>query len=179
VGHSLGTQLVGFIPNNHLLSAIIGINSSTGTWWKMKSPRNLKAALLWYIVNPLLTPIWGYAPLKLLGIMEDLPKNFINQWSNWCRSKYYFGSHLGKSIPSEYFNPPAVPFTIHYFSDDHIATYKTVGDLLHIYKGSPVNMIKHVAGDYGAKTIGHSRIFSRKYRDSFWKRIAEEIKNEK
>ncbi len=177
VGHSLGTQLVGFIPNNNLLSGIIGINSSTGTWWKMQMPRNFYAAFLWYVVNPLLTPLFGYAPLKRLGVMEDLPKNVINQWSRWCRSNYYFGSHLGKSIKAEYFKPPAVPFTIHYFSDDYIATHKTVSDLLHIHKDTPTKMIKHFPKDYGAKKIGHFGIFSRKYRESFWNRIAEDLKS--
>ena len=65
--------------------------------------------------------------------------------------------------------------TIHYFSDDYIATDKTVSDLLHIHNGTLTKMIKHFPKDYGAKKIGHFGIFSRKYRESFWKRIAEEI----
>ena len=44
-----------------------------------------------------------------------------------------------------------------------------------IYKETPTNMMKHVPKDYGAKKIGHFGVFSRKYRDSFWKKIAEEI----
>lgn len=175
VGHSIGTQLAGFIPNNHLLKGIVGINSSTGTWWKMLAPRKYGAFLLWYVVNPSLTPVFGYAPLKRLGLMEDLPRQVINQWSHWCRSQFYFGDHLGKSIPSQYFRVPNIPFTIHYFNDDYIATRKTVADLLALYKGTESKMIEHSPSDYGARFIGHFGIFSRKYKESFWKKIAEEV----
>src|SRR5690606_14560318 len=79
IGHSIGTQLIGFAENNNHLRAVIGIGSSTGTWWKMKRGFSVSAFLLWYVINPVLTPLFGYAPLKRLRIMEDLPRNVINQ----------------------------------------------------------------------------------------------------
>lgn len=174
IGHSIGTQLIGFTPNNDRLKLVIGIASSTGTWWKMKWPGNMRSFLLWYIINPVLTPVFGYAPLKRLGIMEDLPRGVIRQWSRWCRSSFYFGSHLGESIPQEDFYPLKVPFIIHYFKDDTIANDQTVTDLTGIYRGTRIRMIKHRAKDYHLKKVGHSSMFSRRFKNSFWKRIADE-----
>lgn len=176
VGHSIGAQLIGFAENNHLLAGVLGIGSSTGTWWKMKSPRNLSAAFLWYVFNPILTTLAGYAPLKMFGIMEDLPKGVINQWSLWCRSPFYFGSHFGKSLSEDEFHPLKVPFIVHYFSDDYIATNKTVTDLLALYRGTKTKMLKHYPKWYNVKKVGHFGVFSRKYRDSFWRRMAEGVR---
>jgi len=174
IGHSVGTQLIGFTPNNNRLKLVIGIASSTGTWWKMKWPGNMQSFLLWYIINPVLTPFFGYAPLKRLRIMEDLPRGVIRQWSLWCRSSFYFGSHLGESIPREDFHPLKVPFIVHYFKDDTIATDQTVTDLTGIYRGTRIRMIKHRPKDYHLKKVGHSGMFSRRFANSFWKRIADE-----
>lgn len=174
IGHSIGAQLIGFADNNHHLKAVIGIGSSTGTWWKMKKRFSLSAFVLWYIINPVLTPLFGYAPLKKLRIMEDLPKNVINQWSRWCRSEFYFGDHLGRSIPADAFHALRVPYIVHYFKDDPIATDKTVTDLMALYRGTRTRMIKHRPKDYHAKKVGHFKIFSRKFQNSFWRIVANE-----
>ncbi|MFT3678244.1 MAG: alpha/beta fold hydrolase [Chitinophagaceae bacterium] len=174
VGHSIGTQLIGFTPNNDRLKLVIGIASSTGTWWKMKWPGNMRSFVLWYIIHPVLTPFFGYAPLKRLRIMEDLPRRVIGQWSRWCRSSFYFGSHIGQSIPQEDFHPLKVPFIVHYFKDDTIANDQTVTDLTSIYRGTRIRMIKHRPKDYHLKKVGHSGMFSRRFKNSFWTRIAEE-----
>lgn len=174
IGHSIGTQLIGFAENNNHLRAVIGIGSSTGTWWKMKRGFSVSAFLLWYVINPVLTPLFGYAPLKRLRIMEDLPHNVINQWSKWCRSEFYFGDHLGRSIPHESFHALRVPFIVHYFKDDPIATDKTVTDLMALYRGTRTRMIKHRAKDYQAKKVGHFKIFSRRFENSFWKIVLNE-----
>lgn len=174
IGHSIGTQLIGFAENNNHLRAVIGIGSSTGTWWKMKRGFSVSAFLLWYVINPVLTPLFGYAPLKRLRIMEDLPRNVINQWSKWCRSEFYFGDHLGRSIPHESFHTLRVPFIVHYFKDDPIATDKTVTDLMALYRGTRTRMIKHRAKDYQAKKVGHFKIFSRRFENSFWKIVLNE-----
>lgn len=175
VGHSIGTQLIGFAANNNELKGVIGIGSSTGTWWKMKRRYAIAAFALWYLINPVLTRMYGYAPLKRLRIMEDLPKNVINQWSKWCRSAFYFGDHLGKTIPYEDFHPLRVPFIVHYFKDDPIATDETVTDLMALYRGTRTRMIKHRAKDYGMKKVGHFKVFSRQFSHSFWKYILLEI----
>lgn len=175
VGHSIGTQLIGFAANNNELKGVIGIGSSTGTWWKMQRRYAIAAFTLWYLINPVLTRMYGYAPLKRLRIMEDLPKNVINQWSKWCRSAFYFGDHLGKTIPYEDFHPLRVPFIVHYFKDDPIATDETVTDLMALYRGTRTRMIKHRAKDYGMKKVGHFKVFSRQFSHSFWKYILLEI----
>ena len=174
IGHSVGAQLVGFADNNGHLKAVIGVGSSTGTWWKMKRGFSISAFVLWYVINPVLTPLVGYAPLKKLRIMEDLPKNVINEWSRWCRSEFYFGDHLGRSIPQRDFHPLRVPFIVHYFKDDPIATDKTVTDLMALYRGTFTRMIKHRPKDYHVKKVGHFKIFSRQFRNNFWKIILHE-----
>lgn len=175
IGHSIGTQLIGFTPNNNRLKLVIGVASSTGTWWKMKWPIKLQSFLLWYFIHPILTPLAGYAPLKRLHIMEDLPKGVITQWSKWCRSEFYFGNHLGRSIPNESFHPLKVPFILHYFRDDSIATDETVTDLAGLYRGTRIRMIKHRPKDYHLKKVGHFGMFSRRFKESLWKRIADEV----
>ena len=174
IGHSMGTQLIGFAGNNHHLKVVIGIGSSTGTWWKMKRYKNWGAIILWYMLAPLLVRLFGYAPLRRLGIMEDLPGPVIREWSRWCRNDFYFGDEMGKSIDSEAFYPLRVPFVAHYFKDDPIATDQTVTDLLALYRGTKTRMIKHRAKDYHVKKIGHFGPFSRKFSHNFWKIVLHE-----
>ncbi len=175
VGHSMGAQLVGFTANNNHLKAVIGIATSTGTWWKMKLPHMFASMLLWYVIHPVLTPIFGYAPLRSLGIMEDLPKRVIKQWRAWCKSEFYFADHIGKTIPMDSFYPLKVPLIVHYFKDDPIATDKTVTDFTAIYRGTRTRMIKHRAKDYYQKKVGHFRMFHSDFEKSFWRTIVHEI----
>lgn len=83
LGHSMGGQMVGLMPNNQLIDQLILISSGTGYWRDMSSPYKYMVAPLWFVVLPLLLPIVGYAPAKRFGQGENLPLGITKDWIRW------------------------------------------------------------------------------------------------
>ena len=74
LGHSVGGQLVGLLPDHaqSRISALVTIGSQSGDFRLWPLPARLAMAVLWYGVVPGVTHAVGYLP-GALGIGEDLP----------------------------------------------------------------------------------------------------------
>jgi len=171
VGHSIGTQLAGLLPNYDRLQKIVAITSSTGTYYQQPFPHNLIRWFLWYGLMPVLTATTGYGALKRLGLMEDLPKDVLLQWGRWCKHEAYFGVDFGKSITEQYFDRITVPFLSLEMADDNIATPATVQGLLRYYRNAAIQRQLIQPAEAGVRELGHFGFFRSKFQDTLWPRV--------
>jgi len=175
VSHSIGGQLIGLMPNHDLLSGVVTIASSVGSWRLQSSPRKYTAAFLWYVVTPLTTSLFGYGYLKRLGIMEDLPAPMLHEWRQWCTNDAYLSPFLDNTILEHYFAQVRIPYKNYHITDDWIANETTVNKLLTYYPNAKATIRRISPQEYGVKKIGHFGFFSRKFTETLWTEVVTDI----
>jgi len=73
IGHSLGAQIIPFVPDHRELAKIVTIAAGSGYWRENAPPIRRRAWLLWHAITPPLTAVFGYFPGKPLRMVGDLP----------------------------------------------------------------------------------------------------------
>lgn len=168
LGHSVGAQLVGFVRNQQHISKVISINAAFGYWRYFPSPIKWKIWFLWFFVGPLMVWTYGYGAMKKIGWGENLPKNMMKEWREWCLSKRYFTSMLLQKLNCERFYGFKAPIISVYVSDDQLANDKTAPMMMEYFPDAPKVLYKLPVEKYTASRVGHVGIFKKKYEDSLW-----------
>lgn len=89
IGHSFGGQCAPLLPSRRLLRGLVNIGVGSGAM-RHNTPRiRRQAPLLWYLLVPLLCPLFGYFPGARIGVIGDLPNGAIRQWRRWCLDPHY------------------------------------------------------------------------------------------
>jgi len=169
IGHSVGGQLLGMIPNVNQLDHAITIACGSGYWRENSPPTKRIAWLLWFFMAPASVRLFGYFPGKRLNIVGDLPPNVIRQWRQWCLNPEYA---VGAEDPSlrEQFAAVKVPISAVAFTDDEMMSRRNVESLHSFYSQAPVTMQRIDPADIGEHRIGHLGWFRDQYRESLWRK---------
>lgn len=175
IGHSVGAQLIGFLDNHQHIRKVLAINAALGYWGYFPFPKNYVVWILWYIIGPSLVKIYGYGTMKKIGWGEDLPKNILLEWRQWCLSKGYFRSFLQKKIHADKFYHFTAPITAVYTSDDFIANDKTVPLMMNFFPNSPSEIRKVRVKNYTPYKVGHTGIFRKKFKKNLWPVLVDVI----
>jgi predicted alpha/beta hydrolase len=172
VGHSVGGQLVGLSPNNHLLDGVLAIGSQAGYVGYWDGLERLKFKMFTYVVIPGVTRLVGDLPASVLG-SEPLPRGVARQWALWCRNPHYMVDKQGQPI-REHFEQYSNHLRMIHFSDDSMyAPYKAVEALRSFYKNAQSEVLSRRPEDFGLKAIGHFGFFKRTMPQSAWQETAE------
>lgn len=177
IGHSMGGQLVGLMDNYDKIDTLILIASSTGYWKDMSSPFKWLMPPLWFLLIPRIVSVYGYANAELIGQGENLPKGVALQWRDWCINPNYFDDHFIKSYTKLYFDKFQIPVKSIVIQDDPIANKITANKLVGYYKNGKIEVEEISPQAIGVKKIGHAGYFSRKFKDTLWNRLKEDIEN--
>ena len=94
IGHSYGGHAFGLLPNFNKITKLCTFGTGAGWAGYMPPVERIKVALLWNVVGPLTTPIFGYMHGKISGVGENLPIDVYHQWRRWCQSPNYFFDDL-------------------------------------------------------------------------------------
>ncbi|MFN8349113.1 MAG: alpha/beta fold hydrolase [Spirosomataceae bacterium] len=175
IGHSIGGQLLGLLPNHQKLKGMLMLNSSTGTWWHHTLPYRFKSYYFFNVLTPLLVPFAGYLPAKRLRIMEDLPGGLILEWREWCNSENYLFDFLGKSIGQHFYGDIQMPIKAYWTTDDPIANAVTVPALLRHFRKADIMTEAVRPADLATKRLGHFGLFSRKMKAGFWTKAVADL----
>lgn len=115
--------------------------------------------------------------------MEDLPKNVVNEWKDWCMKKYYFFDEkfYGKTIPKGNFKNFTFPIHTIYSIDDPISNERNTSNFWkHIESSKPISFTRIIPSELNVKSVGHFGLFKREMKDKLWllalKKIEEFIK---
>lgn len=169
VGHSLGGQILGLLPDPGRLAKAITVACGSG-YWRDNVPQ-LKARVwwLWYVVVPVVTRIFGYFPGKRLRKVGDLPRGVIDQWRRWCLNPDYAVGVEGP-FAREGFASVRLPITSLSFTDDEMMSARNIQALHGQYTAACKKMTRIAPADAGMRRIGHFGFFRAQSEEALWTR---------
>lgn len=157
VGHSLGGQILPFVPGRERVARMITIGTGSGYWVENARPGRWLAALLWYVVVPLLTPLFGYFPGRRLRMVADLPRGVIEQWRRWCLDPdYAAGAEPGAREAYAAVRTPIVSLS---FTDDEFMSARNTESIHGFYANAARRMKRFAPHQLGRRRIGHFGFF--------------------
>ena len=169
IGHSLGGQILGLVPNRHRVSKVITVATGSG-YWRENTPRIRPMAWwLWFVVTPPALALCGYFPGKALRKVGDLPKGVMAQWRRWCLDPEYAVGAEGDAIRAQYaaVRTPIVSLS---FADDEMMSLRNTESIHGFYAAAPRKMKRIAPRDIGAPRIGHFGFFRSVFEASLWRR---------
>lgn len=168
IGHSLGGQILPFVPNRLAISKMITIATGSG-YWRETSPSLRRVAWwLWYVVVPVSLRLFGYFPGKRLRKVGDLPHGVMAQWRHWCLDSEYAVGAESESV-REMYSAVTTPIVSLSFTDDEYMSARNTESMHCFYTSSRKKMKRISPGDIGVKRIGHFGFFREDFADSLWK----------
>jgi predicted alpha/beta hydrolase len=174
LGHSIGSQLFGFIKDKNLFERAIFLASSTGYWRDGHSFDKWKNLFLLNTILPISNFIWGYTNAKFFRQGENYPKGVAMQWRKWCLNKNYLGIEL-TGVPNTLFSTYSRTITSIWFTDDPIANASSVPKLMDFFIRAKKKIIAVDPEDIGVSKIGHTGFMSRKMKNTLWVSLLPEL----
>lgn len=172
VGHSAGGQLIGLMPNTHLLTSVFNVACSSGQLSNMRLSYQLKAQYFMNCFIPLSNRLFGFTHSDWVGMGEKLPRHVARQWRQWCNGEGYVKTAFGDEVKSHFYDQLVLPMYWLNAVDDDIANNTNVDDMLGVFSKAQVKKITLVPNEHQLKEIGHMKFFSRKSSD-LWPMVIE------
>jgi predicted alpha/beta hydrolase len=172
IGHSLGGQLLGLIPNRERIDRVVTVATGSGYWlentWRTKSV----VWWLWYVVTPLALRMAGYFPGKRLRKVGDLPHGVMAQWRRWCLNREYVVGAEGEQVREAYASV-RTPMLSLSFTDDEMMSARGIKSLHGLYVNAPVEYRRIAPPEVGVKHIGHFGFFRPQFERTLWPLAAQ------
>jgi predicted alpha/beta hydrolase len=167
IGHSLGGQILAMTPGNEAISAAITIASGVGYWRENAYPLRYYSWFLWFVAVPVATALCGYFPGRALGMVGNLPRGVIEQWSRWCRDPEYAVGVEGEAM-RELYRRPTLPMLSLSFTDDEYMSGQNVSVLHDFYANARRELRRITPRDLGLRRIGHFGFFRPEAGERLW-----------
>jgi predicted alpha/beta hydrolase len=169
LGHSIGGQFLGLLRNHALARAHVQIATSVGYWRWEAAPFKYLAWWFWRVHGPAMVALMGYVPSGGGWAGLPLPRGVFEEWRRWCLRPGHFGPDLSTYLAENVFGEIRTPVLTVGFTDDPIATPRTVQEINRFFPNVRRESRWYSPGDVGVKRIGHEGFFSSKHRDSLWR----------
>jgi predicted alpha/beta hydrolase len=172
VGHSLGGQLFGLIPNHHRIDRIVTVATGSG-YWRQNSWRTKRFVWwLWFVAVPIALRVADYFPGKRLRKVGDLPRGVMEQWRRWCLSREYVVSAEGGEVRTAYASV-RTPMLSLSFTDDEMMSAEGIRALHALYASAPIEYRRIGPRDIGVERIGHFGFFRQHFEKILWPVVLE------
>lgn len=154
VGHSLGGQILPFVPGIERVERVVTVATGSGYWRENVLPLRLVIWWLWYVVVPVSMQVYGYFPGKRLRKVGDLPQGVMAQWRRWCLDpEYAAGSY------AELYGQIRLPITSLSFTDDEFMSERNIRSLHGHYVNAEVKLHRFTPRELGVERVGHFGFF--------------------
>jgi predicted alpha/beta hydrolase len=177
IGHSLGGQLLGLIPNRDKIDRVITVATGSGYWLENSWPTKRIVWWLWFVVVPIAIRVAGYFPGKRLRKVGNLPKGVITQWRRWCLAREYVVGAEGEHVRAAYASV-RIPILSLSFTDDEMMSAQGIRSLHALYSGAPIQYRQIAPSDVGVARIGHFGFFRPQFEGTLWPIVKEWIEAE-
>jgi len=166
IGHSFGGQCAPLLPSRGLLSGLVNIGVGSGAMRHNTPAIRRSAPLLWYLLVPVLCPLFGYFPGARLGIIGDVPCGAMRQWRRWCLTPDYILS--GEPGARDAYASAEFPVLALTLADDELLL-EAGSRLLHdAFRRRTPDYRVIAPKDYGLERIGHSGFFRQQSEQALW-----------
>ncbi|HET8644793.1 MAG TPA: alpha/beta fold hydrolase [Vicinamibacteria bacterium] len=172
VGHSLGGQILGLVPNRQRVRAMLTVACGSGYW--LENSARLRAFVwwLWFVAVPLSLRAYGYFPGRRLRKIGDLPAGVMRQWRQWCLDREYVVGAQGEDVRRDY-AAVTTPICSLSFTDDEYMSARNIESIHGFYSSAPREMKRLHPREVGQRRVGHFGFFRRRCAGSLWPRAAE------
>jgi predicted alpha/beta hydrolase len=171
LGHSIGGQLLGLLKNHEQARAHVQIATSVGYWRWERAPFKYLAWWFWRVHGPVMLALKGYIPTGGGWAGLPLPRGVYEEWRRWCLRPEHFGPELATTLADNVFAEIRAPLLSLGFTDDPIATHRTITELHHFFPNAARESRWFSPEDIGVKRIGHEGFFASRHRDSLWRPV--------
>ena len=178
VGHSLGGQLLGLIPNGDKIDRVMTIATGSGYWLENSWPTKRFVWWLWFFVVPIALRIAGYFPGKRIRKVGDLPKGVMAQWRRWCLAPEYVVGAEGDKVRAAYASL-RIPMLSLSFTDDEMMSARSIRSLHALYAAAPIEYLRIAPEHVGVSRIGHFGFFRSEHAQTLWPIVKEWIAGER
>jgi predicted alpha/beta hydrolase len=169
LGHSLGAQHPGMsVPSTQKrIRKLVSVASGSGYWRDWKASSRRAAPLMFYAAGPVLTPLFGYFPGKRLGMVGNLPRGVMAQFSHWCRHpEFAWGAEPQEVLPS--LRSATYPIHAVSFSDDETMTETCTRQLFAAHPNAPCHIEVISPQQMGVARVGHIGAFRPQMQERLW-----------
>jgi predicted alpha/beta hydrolase len=178
LGHSVGGQKAGFMPNLSQAKGLVCFATSVGYFAYMPWSYRLKALFFFYVFTPISVALTGYVAAKRFGFMEDLPRRVASTWRRLCSVRsYFFDPRIyGVSVPKGAFEDYPIPVQVFWATDDEISNARSVPEFWkHVKSHQPITFQELNPAAWGLEKIGHHGVFPKKFKDSLWPEVLQAL----
>ena len=180
MGHSVGGQKVGMMPNHRKIKGMVTYATSVGYWGFMPLGYKLQTLFFFHIFTPISNLLYGYVAAKKLGLMEDLPKQVVLDWRHWCSVPDYFFNkkYAPASADKGFFQELTFPIQVYWATDDPISNARSVSMFWKYVKSSGGIKIDSISPQaIGVKALGHFGFFRKKFKEILWGKILNDLES--
>ena len=171
VGHSLGGQLPGLLPDAGLIDGLVTVASGNG-YWRYNAPKTRRIVpWLWWVLVPVLTRVYGYFPGKRLRKLGDLPRGVVLEWRRWCLNRDYVAGVGGEPVRAGY-RRIVCPMLSVSFTDDEMMSDASIRTMNACYANARLETRRIAPYDVGVPRIGHFGFFREQFRATLWPQVA-------
>ncbi|MCL6269145.1 alpha/beta fold hydrolase [Sansalvadorimonas sp. 2012CJ34-2] len=173
VGHSIGGQLMGALPDNNRYDSFLGVASQHIYWrnWPSFSTR-IKSWFFFRGILPLFHKSIGHLPAWVLG-SEKLPKGVIRDWGRFGGSSAYLSDEKGQPIRSGFHNYQG-RLKLCAVSDDHMfAPENCVRELGKLFTATDGDIHVLRPEHYQMSRIDHFGYFKKTMNTKAWEEAAD------
>ena len=153
----------------------VQIATSVGYWRWEHAPFKYLAWWFWRVHGPLMLALKGYIPTGGGWAGLPLPRGVYEEWRRWCLRPDHFGPDLATYLADNYFADIRAPLLTVGFTDDPIATRRTVDELNKFFPNVARESRWYSPADAGSKRIGHEGFFASRHRDTLWRPVIDWI----
>jgi predicted alpha/beta hydrolase len=171
LGHSIGGQFLGLLRNHALARAHVHIATSIGYWRWEAAPFRYIAWWFWRVHGPMAIALKGYVPTGGGWAGLPLPRRVFEEWRRWCLRPEHFGPDLKTYLADNVFPEIRAPLLAVGFTDDPIATRRTVDELNKYFPHAARESRWYSPADAGHQRIGHEGFFSSRHRETLWRPV--------
>ncbi len=186
IGHSVGGFVTGFVTNGRMIDRMLLVGAHTGYWRDYAPSARLGMYLLWHMIMPALTRVFGYFPGRWLRLLEDLPAGVALEWANRRQADFWWNLRTNDGQPDrvriedaiDRFMAIRAPTLALTFADDAFATEAATDRVLSLYRNCPATKLVVAPSDVGGQKIGHFGFFRSRFRDVLWPRVVQWLNSE-
>ena len=171
VGHSLGGHAIGQLPRPNELQAAYVCGAGAGWHGWMKRSERHRVWLIWNVIGPITSRIYGYHPMSKFGMGEDLPLGVYRDWKKWCALPHYFFDDPAAQDITRKFADVYIPLAAAVSTDDPWAPPSSRDAFFKGYSGATVDRIDLTPNALGVESVGHMGYFRAPVGTVLWPQI--------
>lgn len=176
VGHSFGGQSAPLLPSRARLAGLINVSVGSGSMRHITRAIRRTAPLMWYLLVPLLCPLFGYFPGKRIGVIGNIPTGAMFQWRRWCLTpEYILSGEPGARAAYASAEFPVLALT---FTDDEMLIEDGSRMLHAAYTKRPPDYRLIAPVQFGLKRIGHFGFFKPQSETTLWPLVSQWIEQQ-